>query len=131
MLIIVQEHPAAASGPSGWTVAATFAAVVAALAALATVVLAGRTVRDGRKAHSEGMVQRSHALVADIRVQRHVHARRLADVLIAISRAAHEEMLPAHGSAVASHRLSITPVLQAQFGAELAAFRALDITDSD
>jgi hypothetical protein len=129
MLIIVQEHSATASGTSWWTVLATLAAVVAALAALVTVVIAARTVRDGREAHSEEMDQRSHALVADIRVQRHVHASRLADVLIAIARAANEEMPAGHASAVASHRLSFIPSLQAQLRTELAAFRALDIPD--
>ncbi len=133
-LIIAQAHATAASGTSGWTVIATFAAVVAAGAALVTVIYARRTVLDGKSAHSEEMDQRSRALVAEIRLQRLVHVSRIADVMIAIARAAYDERLVPPVPGASSQRQSMIPSLQAQLRAELAAFRALggpDLPSSD
>ncbi len=94
-------------------VIAAVATVVAAGAALVTVIYARRTVLDGRD-----------ALVAEIRLQRLVHASRLTDVLIAIARGAHDETLAAPVPA-ASQQPSIIPSQQAQLRAELAVFYAL------
>jgi hypothetical protein len=104
---------------------ATFAAVVAALAALVTVILAGFTVRDGRDAHLEEMSARTHALVAEIRLQRLVHASRLTDVLTAIVRATYDEALTPPVPGANSRPPSMILFLQAQLRTELAAFYAL------
>jgi hypothetical protein len=52
---IAAQLPPPSPGPSLWTVIATFAAVVAAGAALVAIIYARRTVIDGRAAHSELM----------------------------------------------------------------------------
>jgi len=69
-------------------VIAAAATVVAAVGALVTVMYARRTVLEGRAAHSEEMDERRRALVAEIRLQRLVHASRLTDLLMAIACAA-------------------------------------------
>src|ERR1039457_7157901 len=106
------------------SVIAAVATVVAAGAALVTVIYARLTVLDGRDAHSEEMAERSRALVAEIRLQRLVHASRLTEVLIAIARGAHDETLAAPVPSD-SQQPSIVPSLQAQLRAELAVFYAL------
>jgi hypothetical protein len=105
-------------------VIAAVASGVAAGAAIFTVIYARLTVRDGRAAHSEEMAVRSDAFIAEIRMQRLVHASRLTDVLIAIARGAHDETL-AGSVPVPSRRPSVIPSLQAQLRAELAVFYAL------
>lgn len=55
LLVAAGQHPLTSPGPSLWTVLATVAAVIAAGAALVTVVYARRTVVDGRAAHRELM----------------------------------------------------------------------------
>ena len=122
---MAHAHLVAASGTSASTAVATFAAVVAALAALVTVILAGLTVRDGRDAHAEEMSARTHALVAEIRLQRLVHTSRLTDVLTAIARATYDDALTPPVPGANSRPPSMIPSLQAQLRTELAAFYAL------
>jgi len=100
-------------------VIAAAATVVAAVGALVTVMYARRTVLEGRAAHSEEMDERRRALVAEIRLQRLVHASRLTDLLMAIACAA-----PARPFHLDSQRSSIV-ALQAQLRVELAVFYAL------
>lgn len=126
VLVMAHTHLVAASGTPAWTVVATFAAVVAALAALVTVIFAGLTVRDGRDAHAEEMGARTHALVAEMRLQRLVHTSRLTDVLTAIARATYDDALTPPVPSANSQPPSMIPSLQAQLRTELAAFYALD-----
>lgn len=55
LLVTAARLPASSPGVSGWTAIATIAAVIAAGAALVTVIHARRTVLDGRAAHRELM----------------------------------------------------------------------------
>ena len=124
-------------------VAGTIAAVVAALAALVTIIYARRTVLDGRDAHrelmdaqaksrsdftaahDEEMTARQRALSSEIAIQRLVQAARITDVLIAIARTAWDEALQTPAPAANSQRATFIPTLQAHLRVALALFYAL------
>jgi hypothetical protein len=136
---------------AGVMLTGTIAAVIAALAALATVIYARRTVVDGRDAHrelmsaqkearegfatahGEEMAERQRALAAEISLQRLVLADRVAAALIDMARTAHSETL-APPLVINGRRGTFIPSLQAQLRAELAVFYALGgptLSDAD
>ena len=118
MPIVINLHiHQMAAGTSWWTIAAAVAAAVAAVASLCAVRWARRTVADGREAHSAETAQRADAILAEITLQRLVHASRLTDVQLSIARAVLEEE--------DSQEPSIIRSLQAQLRAQLAAFGKL------
>jgi hypothetical protein len=104
--------------------AGTIAAVVAALAALATVLYARRTVLDGRDAHRTLMADRQRAHDAEVALQRLVQAERLIDALTAMARTAHEETVKPP-MVIDGNRWTFIPTSQAQLRAEIAVFYAL------
>jgi hypothetical protein len=120
----------------------TIAAVVAAFAALATVIYARRTVVDGKQAHrelmtaqkearegfvtahAEEMAERRSGLAAEIALQRLMQAGQITAVLTDMARIAHNETL-APPLVIDGRRGTVIPSLQAQLRAELAVFYAL------